>query len=280
MRHLIPHYIGVTGVQAVAEVLPIVSAAEASHIGPAHSHNLMLGALVSPSTVHNHLPSQTTKPYRHVSSRETLVDILREADKHGIVGMIHFELHKTWPGTTSDGESVLELLRYLASNNLHPPVQLNGVLFPHDILKIQRDGKVQIVLQLRKELAEQGRSELLCYISEVSPAVSTILMDPSAGAGATIDLEHAMSLMREIEERHPKTFRFGFAGGLGGSHPADIERTSARVAELSRNIPYGAFSVDAETKVRVRVDETEIDRLDVSLCAQYFKAVRSGLFSR
>ncbi len=277
MRHLIPHYIGVTGIQDVAEILPIVSAAEANHIGPTHSHNLMLGALVSPSTVHNHLPSQTTKPYRHVSSRETLVDILREAKKHGIVGMIHFELHKTWPGTTSDGESVLELLRYLASNDLHPPVQLNGVLFPHDILKIHREGKVRIVLQLRNELAEQGRSELLRYISEVSPAVSTILMDPSAGAGATIDLEHAISLMREIEERHPKTFHFGFAGGLGGSHPSDIERTSAMVTELSRNIPHGAFSVDAETKVRVKIENTEGDRIDIDLCSHYLRAVKAGL---
>jgi hypothetical protein len=277
MRHLIPHYIGVTGIQAVAEVLPIVAAAAASAIGPKHSHNLMLGALVSPSTVHNHLPSQTTKPFRHISSRETLVDILREANKHGIVGMIHFELHKTWPGTASDGEAVLELLRYLASHDLHPAVQLNGVLLPHDILKIHREGKVQIVLQLRKELAEQGRGELLRYISEVSPAVSTILMDPSAGAGATIDLKHAMSLTRDIEERHPKSFHFGFAGGLGGANSTDIERTSTLVSELSRNIPHGAFSVDAETRVRVKIDDTEIDRLDIDLCSLYFQAVRAGL---
>lgn len=277
MRHLIPHYIGVTGIQDVAEVSPIVSAAAATDIGPAHSHNLMLGVLVSPSTVHNHIPSQTTKPYRHVSSRETLVDILQETSKHGIVGMIHFELHKTWPGTNSDSDAILELLRYLATHDLHPPVQLNGVLFPHDILKIHREGKVAIVLQLRKELAEQSRSELLRYISEISPAVSTILMDPSAGAGSAIDLEHALNLMREIEARHPEAFHFGFAGGLGGSHPADIERTSAMVAELSKNIPRGAFSVDAETKVRVKIDDTEIDRLDIDLCSHYFRAVKAGL---
>lgn len=276
MRHLIPHYIGVTGIQAVSDVFPIVSAAAEMNIGPTHRHNLMLGALVSPSTVHNHPPSQTSKPYRHVSSRETLVEILKEASKHQIIGMVHFELHKVWPGTSTDCDAVLELLQYLAAHDLHPAVQLNGVLFPADIVKIHREGEIPVVLQLRKEHTEQGRDELLRYIKGVSAAVSMILMDPSAGAGASINLGHALALMRDIEEQHPKHFHFGFAGGLGGSQPADIERTTALVADLSRNIAGAAFSVDVETKARVRIDETEIDRLDVSLCSHYFRAVRAG----
>ncbi len=277
MRHLIPHYIGVTGIQVVSDVFPLVSAAAEANIGPTHRHNLMLGALVSPSTVRNHLPSQTSKPYRHVSSREALVEILKEASRHQIVGMIHFELHKTWPGTSTDCDAVLELLQYLAAHVLQPAVQLNGVLFPTDIVKIHREGGVPVVLQLRKEHTDQGRNELLRYIKEVSAAVSTILMDPSAGAGASINLGPALTLMRCIEEQHPKHFHFGFAGGLGGSQAADVERTTALVAELSRNIAGAAFSVDVETKVRVSLDESEIDRLDVSLCSHYFRSVRAGL---
>lgn len=280
MTRSIPHYIGVTGVQSVSEVAAIASAAAVAEIGPRHTHNLMLGALVSPSTAHNRPPTNTTKPYRHVPSREALVEILQATKQHAIVGMIHVELHKSWPGTSRDGDAVLELLRYLADHDLHPAVQLNGVILPRDILRIHNTGGVQIVLQLRKELAERERGELLEYISAVAPAVSTILMDPSAGAGSAIDLKPALRLMHEIEKRCPEEFNFGFAGGLGGADPTDVQRTTTLISELSRHIPQVAFSVDTETKVRTPVGQTDEDRLDISLCSHYFRAVRAGLSSR
>jgi len=206
-----------------------------------------------------------------------LVEILKEIARHNLVGMIHCELHKSWPGTPRDRDDVLELLGYLASHDLRPPIQLNGVLFPEDILRIHREGKVPIVLQLRKELAERNRAELLDYISAVSPAVSTILMDPSAGAGSIISLTPALSLMGEIERRCPSIFRFGFAGGLGGAEAAQLEATSALVRELSRSMPENAFSVDVETNVRAPAPGTGGDTLDVQLCSLYFQAVRTGL---
>jgi hypothetical protein len=230
--------------------------------------------------VRNEPPIHTTKPYRHVPNKETLVDILRETDRHQVIGMVHFELHKSWPGTPDDGEQVLELLQYLASHDLRPPLQLNGIILPDDIQRIHREGGIRIVLQLRKELVARGEAELLHYISTVSSAISTILMDPSAGAGAAIDLAPALAVMREIEAQRPNMFHFGFAGGLGGSNHAERALTTDLVGELSGAIPDGAFSVDAETKIRAMVDGSETDRLDLSLCSHYFQAVRAGLVSR
>lgn len=277
MSDPIPHYIGVTGIQTPADVVPLATAAAAAKIGPTYTHNLMLGALVSPSTVHNASPTHTTKPHRHVSNRETLVEILKEIARHNLVGMIHCELHKSWPGTPRDRDDVLELLGYLANHGLRPPIQLNGVLVPEDIVSIHQEGGVPVVLQLRKELAERDRPELLDYIAAVSTAVSTILMDPSAGAGSIISLTPALSLMGEIERRCPSTFRFGFAGGLGGAEAAQLEATSALARELSRAIPGGAFSVDVETNVRAPAPGTSGDTLDARLCSLYFQAVRAGL---
>ncbi len=280
MKDFIPHYIGVTGVQTAREIETLVSAAAAAGIGPGQAHNLMLGALASPSTVQNQPPTHTSKPYRHVPSREDLVALLQSAQRHNIIGMVHVELHKTWPGTTRDGDAVIELLRYLGAHHLTPAVQLNGVLLPTDIVRIHHETGVRIVIQLRKELEELGESQLLDYLQAVAPAVSTILMDPSAGAGTTIDLAPALRLMRNIDQQLPNTFHFGFAGGLGGSTEAEIKQTSYIIAELSRAIPNGAFSVDVETKVRVPIEQPGIDRLDSALCAGYFSAVIAGRLSR
>ena len=273
----IPHYLGITGVQTALEVRDIVAVAEQLGIGPTHSHTLMLGALVSPATVSNGAPIHTEKPYRHAADREALREILLAAKEKNIVGMLHFELHKKWPGTAGDAASVISLLRFLAASDLHPPVQLNGVVLPEEVRQIHEQTGVPLVLQLRKEITQQGTQAVLSYIESVQSAVAKIILDPSAGAGEAFAVQGAVTLKQEIEDRFPGRFTYVFAGGLGGGQPEDKAWTTSAVKELRAQIPSGEFSVDSETKVRRAAHQGVGDVLDIDLCKAYLSAVRSGL---
>ena len=282
----LPPYIGITGVQSAQEVERLFELAGRFKVGPDFSHNLMVGALVSASTVVNAAPINTGKPYRHVSTREELRELLVAARDRGIVGMIHFELHKTWPGTRGDGDAVIALLKLLSQDNLSPAVQLNGVLLPEEILRIYDETGAQLVLQMRKEIAERGEEEILAYLDALrsgSPdssgsAIAMMLMDPSAGEGHKIALGPALSVYQAMIRRFPNAFTVGFAGGLGGSSDDEREKTTRLVRELCTAMGTDLFSVDVETKVRRRpVPELEADVLDMELCEAYFSAVQQGV---
>lgn len=265
--------------QSVFEVERVASLAETYQINQRGSHNLMLGALVSPSTISGSVPTLTNKPCRHVVSKELLVDIIRATQERSAIGMVHFELHKEWPGTQGDAASVISLLTFLERNGALCPVQLNGVILPHEIMRIRSETGAPIVLQLRKEISNRPLREVLAYIDSVASAVSKILMDPSAGAGESLSIDSAMSLYREIEKRFPGVFRFGFAGGLGGAEQSERQRTTETVQALRVHIQSGEFSVDSETKVRRLTSKSGEDLLDIDLCAAYLEAVQAGFQS-
>jgi hypothetical protein len=236
----------------------------------------MLGCLVSGSTALDKPPVNTHRPDRHVATLSELKDILSSAHELGAIGMLHFELHKAWPGTRGDAQDVLTLLRAVSKDSTTPPVQLNGILFPDEIIEIHRESGAPVVFQLRKELTARGESEVLRYLEQVVGFVSKILMDPSAGSGKAIDLKSALDLRSAIEAHFPNTFTFGFAGGLGGSEPAQMAHTTQVVESLCRWFAQANFSVDTETRVRLPGDDPNTDILNLDLCERYFAAVSNG----
>jgi hypothetical protein len=191
--------------------------------------------------------------------------------------MLHFELHKDWPGTAGDARDVLSLLHILSHDNFTPPIQLNGVLLPSEIVEIHKQGGAPLVFQLRKELSSRGESEVLRYIEQVAGSISKILMDPSAGSGEGINLKGALHLCAAIESRFPKMFTFGFAGGLGGAHVAQATHTTQLVQTLCKELLGANFSVDSETGVRVPGNIPGTDVLSIELCEKYVAAVSEGL---
>lgn len=272
----IAHYVGITGIQDPAHVQPLIAAAERHTIGPTHSHTLMLGCLVSASTLKNEAPVNTHRPDRHVATLTTLREILHTSQTLGALGMLHFELHKEWPGTSGDAAQVVSLLRLLSKDSLVPPVQLNGVLLPEEIVEIHKESGALLVFQLRKELSARGESEVLTYLERIAGSISKILMDPSAGSGEKIDLTAALDLRVAIEARFPGVFTFGFAGGLGGAEPQQMAHTSQVVRTLCEELTSTDFSVDTETRVRVPGPIPGTDVLSLELCERYFAAVRDG----
>ena len=275
--HQIPNYIGVTGVQVPEQVESLVVAAARHQIGQGFSHNTMLGCLVSPGLATNGTPTHTTKPYRHVIHQSVLVEILSAAQDQGSIGMLHFELTKTWPGEPLDVAPVLSLLRALSKSNLFPPVQLNGVFRAEDINEIHKGAGVPLVLQMRKELSDRGETEILRYMESIASSIAMILMDPSAGSGLKIKLDPAIQIQRALEKRFPALFTFGYAGGLGGGTEAQITHTTAVVHSLKKALGNTHFSIDTETNVRVPGQQQDTDELDMNLCDLYFSAVRNGL---
>jgi hypothetical protein len=190
--------------------------------------------------------------------------------------MLHFELHKEWPGTNGDARDVLALVSQISKNTPPPPIQLNGVLLPEEICEIHNESGAALVFQLRKEISSRGESELLRYMEKIVGSVSKILMDPSAGSGEHINLTGALELVAAIEARFPKAFTFGFAGGLGGAEPAQIAHTTQVVETLRRALGSSNFSVDTETRVRVPGETPGTDVLSLSHCQTYFEAVARG----
>jgi hypothetical protein len=211
-----------------------------------------------------------------VATLATLRDILRTAHELGAIGMLHFELHKTWPGTRGDAHDVLSLLRAVSKDSTVPAVQLNGLLFPDEITEIHRESGAPVVFQLRKELGARGESEVLRYLEQVAGSVSKILVDPSAGTGEAINLKSALDLCSAIEARFPNTFTFGFAGGLGGAQPAQMAHTTQLVESLCKELTNANFSVDTETRVRIPGGTPGCDVLSLDLCESYFAAVSEG----
>ena len=275
--HRIPNYIGVTGVQAPEQVESVIAAAARHQIGHGFSHNTMLGCLVSPGLITDGTPTHTTKPYRHVINQSVLVEILSAAQDKGSLGMLHFELTKTWPGEPLDVAPVLSLLRALSKSNLFPPVQLNGVFRAEDINEIHKGAGVPLVLQMRKELSDRGETEILRYMESIASSIAMILMDPSAGSGLKINLDPAIHIQGAIEKRFPAMFTFGYAGGLGGGTEAQITHTTAVVHSLKKALGNTHFSIDTETNVRVPGQQQDTDELDMNLCDLYFSAVWKGL---
>ena len=273
---LLTPYIGITGVQTPEHVADIARAAAARGIQHDKPHNLMIGALVSLGLVQGTAPTNTNKPCRHVSSVPLLRDILLAARDKRAIGMLHFELHKPWPGTHGDSEPVIALLKALSRESLSPPVQLNGVLFAEEIERIKKETGVPLVLQLRQEIAEREPSEMLSYIESVAPYIDLILIDPSAGGGHAIDLAPAISLRNQIDNRLPNRFIFGFAGGLGGKTESQSALTTTTVRQLTHTLGTPHFSVDTESGVRVPGPTPDTDVLSLELCERYFAAVVAG----
>ncbi len=272
----LPYYIGVTGVQSPSEVTTLSQLASKHQIDSTYHHTLMLGALASPATLNNLPPINTARPYRHIASLELLRDTMLAAKEHKILGMIHMELRKSWPGTVGDAGSVIALLNALVADGVTPAAQLNGVLLPGEIQEIHRETGAALVLQLRPELAAQGEFGLLSYIEQIAPAISMILLDPSAGTGQSIELASAISLHNAIQKRFPNQFSFGFAGGLGGQSAQERSHTTALVRELQSQLGTNGFSVDVESKVRMSQPASSDDVLDIDLCEAYFAAVMDG----
>jgi hypothetical protein len=276
-KRRIPDYVGITGVQDSSHVEMLTSLARQNGFDAHSDHVLMLGCLVSPNTYRNGAPCNTLRPERHIRGFSQLVDILTLSESHGALGMLHFELSKSWPGTAGDARHVLDLLGALAQHNLRPPVQLNGVLLPDELARIHHEGKVSIVLQLRKELSQRGEDELAQYLSSIREYVAAILIDPSAGTGEAIDLSSLQSLVALISTQMLPGCRLGFAGGFGSSTPAQVEHTLASIRSLRSLLHSSAFSVDAETHLREAHPPPGVDTLSISRCQGYLETVRKGL---
>jgi len=273
----LPHYVGVTGVQSAADATSLITRASSYKIGPSHSHVLMLGCLVSSGINRDTAPTQTAKPCRHVANRHVLREILSTTEDIGGLGMLHFELHKSWPGTRGDAKEVIALTSDLARHGLQPPIQLNGVLLESDVNEIVKESGCRVVLQFRKEFSEQSERSLLTYIEAVAPAVSMILLDPSAGTGHSIDLAPALQTRALLESNFPQQFTYGFAGGLGGISDKEKAHTTRIVQELTVALGSTAFSIDTETRVRAVHPELNTDTLDLERCETYFASVTAGL---
>lgn len=275
----LPHYVGVTGVQESSQVRALAEAACRHEIGTEFSHALMVGALLDAISCMGRggAGHAEGKTFRHVTDREVLVAILATAVERGVVGMLHCELPKVWPGRRGDTAALRSLLQDLAKEGLSPPAQLNGVLLPEEIKELFGETGVPLVLQLRKEITARGESGVLQYVEAIVPSVAMILMDPSAGTGERIAIEQALQWQRKIEAEFPGAFTFGYAGGLGGGTPAEIEHTREVVHSLTKALNGGDFSIDVESRVRVPGKVPGADQLDLNLCDAYFGAVSSGL---
>ncbi len=277
----LPHYVGVTGVQEPKQIQMLADAASRHEIGSAFPHALMVGALLDPRSfvtgggVHH----AEGKVFRQLADFGVLCEVLATAADLGVIGMVHCELPKVWPGNKGDTAALRSLLRHLAKEGLSPPVQLNGVLLGEEVRELYAETGVPLVFQLRKEITALGEADVLRYVEGVVSSVSKILMDPSAGTGERIDIEHALQWQRAIERRFSEAFTFGYAGGLGGRTTAEIEHTRGVVHALGQALGSQNFSIDVESRVRAPGKVPGTDHLDLKLCDTYLGAVSAGLRS-
>ena len=269
-------YVGITGIQDPLQVKQLVSVADELGFGASHRHTLMLGCLASAGTETNSPPVNTHRPDRHVDGLNNLIDILLQCAEHRALGMVHFELTKLWPASTGHATPVISLLKTLAKRGLYPPVQLNGVLLPDDIIRIRRETGVPIVFQMRKEISNLGEQGVLRYLEDVASHIDTILFDPSAGTGESFTSDSVLPLVSSIKTRFTNSFRFGFAGGLGATTTQQAERTSLAIRDLRLHLRPDIFSVDVETNVRIPGNTPGTDMLCIDLCTRYLHAVRKG----
>lgn len=272
----IQRYVGITGVQSPEDVNMTLDVGAASGFGPGQSHNVMLGALVSPATIRNGEPENTAKGYRHVAGMEELIATLGAATQAGAVAMVHMELHKELWGTEGDGQHVITLLQALEPHDIRPAVQLNGILRPDDIKRISEETGAPIVLQFRKELEQANPAEVIRYVAEVQGAISEVLLDPSMGTGAVFDPETGLEWHRRLTEAFPDQFSYGVAGGLGGLSQESRTQTTEIVYGVAAALGGVDFSLDIESQAREPVGDGPEDRLARVRLEAYLQSARLG----
>jgi phosphoribosylanthranilate isomerase len=253
----LPHYAGLTGAQTPDEAEKTLEIFHRHGFKPGAPHDNMVGVLVSPATIDNGEPMHSSKPWRQVQDFRTLVETLLRVEGRG-VPMIHMELHKQWPGTPGDAESAIRLLAALQAHGTDPAIQLNGVLDPDSVKKIHEYTGAPIVLQLRKEIMQQGEKAVLRYVEEIHHHITKVLMDSSAGTGEEFDPATVVRWQRLFSKHFTGApFTYGYAGGL------DKDNTRQKIWALRTQLGNADFSVDIESKARRATGNAQVpDVLD------------------
>lgn len=278
INNQIDTYVGVTGIQSTDQLNSSIDLGRKIGFGLSADHNLMYGMLVSAATVSNEAPRNTAMPFRHVATREELVDILSAAQDQQVVGMIHMELTKAWGRDASAADETISLLSMLDGQGLKPAVQLNGVLSSDSIHRIAEETGAPLVLQLRRQHTERGEADVFRYLADLQDSVAKVLVDASAGEGKIVNPQQAAGWQRRIEAEFQGVFSFGHAGGLGGSQPQQMQMTTDIILDLARELGGKGFSTDIESRSRRSIDGASgpEDVFNQRLYADSLRAIKKG----
>ncbi len=259
-------YLGITGVVSPQDVGTIE---ECREILPP-THDMMAGVLVSGKTLKGQVVTNLRYP--------TIGQAVQRIKALSLIPNVFPTLHYN---TGGDKDPLHSQLRFLLETfpGFQGGVQLNVVKPGLGSIKLTRERfpDVKIILQVNGSSVRSKTPEAVEeYVRAYAGHVDYALIDFSGGKGHTA----SPSLWYEILHRlgpMASAHNFGLvvAGGLG---PEGGETIKA-VRDLG---PLAPFGVDAETKVRVEVDnplygEKYQDRLDRGLSLAYVRSVGAAL---
>lgn len=255
------HYVGVSGLSSMEEVDGALDALYETEFEMDGDHAPMLGFLVSYKTLDG---------ARHENPRYPLMSdlskMMYKVDCKAIAS-VHYNTND--PSTLSDQVRKIFDADDMYRTDLCRTLQLNVPWPPlKEVDAIKSDYRhMKIILQVSRRSAEGMSPEQIAdRVSEYAKA-SYVLIDPSGGTGAGLDVGSAADLYRRISKRMPNV-KVGFAGGLG---PSNVKKVCE---EMEGSIGTRGFSIDAESGLRDGNDS--LDRGKLTTYLERAKAALTG----
>lgn len=200
-------------------------------------HVLMTGFLLSWKTLHlgKHPEVIKRKSYPDLP---TMIKLLESAEYEDVFRVIHYNTK-----SVDLYEETSHFLGDLGWNAIVDGVQLN-VRFPpgkEQVDMIVNDfPKIQVIIQVNKDAMERHHDFTGIADAISTHAVDYVLIDPSGGTGAPIDVPRSIMLYNLLRSRINATI--GFAGGF------TPENVASRMIEYKKSLDNGEeFCIDAES---------------------------------
>lgn len=251
-------YVGITGPTTIEEVSSLIEEFSTAGYFMHSPHIPMLGYLIS----HKTLRGQPTANRRYPLAQD--LPKLIEAAQGQALTMVHYNTkeHSTL------ASQVGEIFSVLYAANKCKALQLNVVWPEISQVKLIKNifPEMQIVFQAsHKAMEDKTPPEIAAGINAYGDSISYVLIDPSGGKGQEFDLEHSLSVYREIREKSPE-LTVGFAGGFTG------ENVEARVKEIISQTGQDDFCIDAEGGLRDKLSgEYGDDLLNLAKARAYLQ---------
>lgn len=259
-------YVGVTGITSVEEIRAVDSAFRESGLVTSSVHKPMMGFLASYKTLELGLnPGNLRYP-----RLEDLARLLEEAKGKAFV-TIHYN-------TRNVGALVEEVSALLDNEAIFDRGLCNGLQLnvtwpsPKSIEEIRQEyPQLKIILSITSGAMDRdgkkvSHKEIANSALAYDGIVNYILIDPSGGKSAELDVNRAAGIYYELLETMPTRKAVAFAGGLSSESVARI------VGGLWDALYTRDFSIDAEGALRDKITQDYgNDTLNAQKVASYLK---------